>query len=235
MLTNSGLTAYAVVDPDGIILRISTLEQGLLETLEAPPGESYKYPIPDGLDDLTHRWDEASGTWETLPPRPEHPHYWKGGAWKVYPEPPHHSAEFDHDLEVWVDPRTQEQLLLEFEKFRTDSVKRVSYIRGMARMPYITDLPGQDMLYIAKAEEAKAFLADSEPVVEDYPLIGSEVGTTAPTAYEVAQIFSNLNMLWRHAAGSIDAACFQAEAAVLQAPDRETINAILSALENALV
>lgn len=121
------------------------------------------------------------------------------------------------------------------EAIRADAMRYITALRGQARLAYITDLPGQDMLYMAKAEEARSYLADPAPDPADYPLIMSEVGVTAPTAYEVAQVFTNLNALWRYAAGSRDAACFQAEAAVHQAPDAQTIDAILTSLAAGLL
>lgn len=147
-----------------------------------------------------------------------------------YPAQPSPHHVWDHAADAWVDPRTPDDLSAELDSARNDALAAITVLRGRARLAYITDLPGQDMLYIAKAEEAKAYLADPEPDPADYPLVMSEVGVTAPTPYEVAQIFANLNALWRHAAGSLDAACFQAEAAVQQAPDIDTINAILTGL-----
>lgn len=137
---------------------------------------------------------------------------------------------FDTASEAWIDPRTPEDHAAELVSARQTAIREIAAIRGAARLAYITDLPGQDMLYIAKMEEARAFIAEAEPDPADYPLIASEVGVTAPTAEEVAQVFLNLNALWRLAAGAIDAACFGAEAAVYAATTATEIDAALIAL-----
>lgn len=49
-----------------------------------------------------------------------------------------------------------------------------------ARSALITDLPGQQMIYLAKEAEARAFLADPAPDLAAYPLLAAEVGLTAP-------------------------------------------------------
>lgn len=155
-----------------------------------------------------------AGVVRELPPRPGRWAQWDGGK--------------------WIDPRTDEDIAADLELSRMAGLTRIGQLRGQARLSYITDLPGQDMLYMAKADEARAYLSDPDPDPADYPLVLSEVGITAPTAYEVAQVFTNLNALWRYAAGSLDAACFQAEAAVRQAPDANTIDSILAGLAAAI-
>lgn len=56
------------------------------------------------------------------------------------------------------------------------------------RCKYITDISGQGMIYQAKEAEAKAYVAENpEPsILDNYPFIADEVGTTAPTATKVA-------------------------------------------------
>ena len=116
------------------------------------------------------------------------------------------------------------------EQVKEAAIAQITQMRGQARLAYITDLPGQDMLYTAKYEEAGAYLTDPTPDPAEYPLIMSEVGVTATTAEEVAQVFLNLNALWRQAAGAIDAACFGAEAVVHAATTPIEIDAALIAL-----
>lgn len=202
---------YAVIDSAGMIVRTGECS---LESLEqqAGPGEILIIR-PGDVSDATHFWDFMVQDWRAYPPCP--------GPW----------AEFDPLARAWFDPRDH---AAELAAAQQAALRQITAIRGKARLGYITDLPGQDMLYMAKAEEARAYLADAAPDPADYPLVMSEVGITASTAYEVAQIFANLNALWRYAAGSLDAACFQAEAAVQQAPDTDSIDAILAGLAAAL-
>lgn len=74
-----------------------------------------------------------------------------------------------------------------------------------ARSALITDLPGQQMIYLAKEAEARAFLADPAPDLAAYPLLAAEVGLTAPDAQALAQIWLNMAMLWRNAAAGLEA------------------------------
>ena len=73
------------------------------------------------------------------------------------------------------------------------------------RQPLVTELPGQEMVYLRKEQEALAFLADPDPVITEYPLLKAEIGITAPTAYQLAQIWINMSSLWRTAAAQLEA------------------------------
>lgn len=201
---------YAIIGAHGVIERTGECS---LETLyhQIESGQQV-VDLPDGVTDETHYWDGEG--FIAYPPRP--------GPWNVW------------DGAEWIDPRTPEDHAAELVAARQAAIREITAIRGAARLAYITDIPGQDMLYMAKMEEAREYIAATDPDPADYPLIASEVGVTAPTADEVAQVFLNLNALWRYAAGQIDAACFQAEGAVMVAPDAATITAIVAGLRNAL-
>lgn len=201
---------YAIIGNHGVIERTGECS---LETLyhQVEAGQQV-VDLPEGVADDTHYWNGAG--FVEYPARP--------GPWNVW------------DGAEWIDPRTPEDHAAELTAARQTAVREITAIRGAVRLSYITDLPGQDMLYMAKVDEARAFISEAEPDPADYPLIASEVGVTAPTPFEVAQVFLNLNALWRYAAGQIDAACFQAEGAVMVAPDAATITAIVAGLRNAL-
>lgn len=77
----------------------------------------------------------------------------------------------------------------------------------LARTRFITDLPGQEAIYARKKETAVAYL-QSDPLpstLDDYPLLKKEVGVTAPTAFELAQIWLNLDSLWETVAANLEA------------------------------
>ena len=74
-----------------------------------------------------------------------------------------------------------------------------------ARAAYITTLPGQQMIYMAKEAEARAYVADPAPDMATYPLLSAEIGITAPDAWQLAQIWLAMADLWRHAAARIEA------------------------------
>ncbi|MCV9907186.1 hypothetical protein OIV19_06075 [Brucella sp. HL-2] len=58
----------------------------------------------------------------------------------------------------------------------------------LERLKYITPGAGQAMTYQQKIAEAQAFKAATNPQPLDYPILSSEVGITADTLVEVANI-----------------------------------------------
>ena len=84
---------------------------------------------------------------------------------------------------------------------RTDLAAAVA----TARAAYITTLPGQQMIYIAKEAEAHAYVADPAPDLATYPLLSAEIGITAPDAWQLAQIWLAMADIWRQAAAQIEA------------------------------
>lgn len=76
----------------------------------------------------------------------------------------------------------------------------VAQVNGMAdqvRRMFITPIIGQEMVYLEKEAEARRYLNDVEPDLSDYPFISAEVGVSAVTAQQVAQLYLNLGAQWR--------------------------------------
>lgn len=94
-----------------------------------------------------------------------------------------------------------------------------------ARLAHITGGAGQAMTYSQKAAEAKACLADAEPDAATYPLLAAEVGITAPTLGEVAQVVAAAHAGWTIIGAQIEAARLGAKAAVSAATDAATAEA----------
>ena len=87
---------------------------------------------------------------------------------------------------------------------REAAVAEINAWAAQERLAYITVMPGQEMIYMAKEAEARAWLADPAPEMAAYPLLAAEVGITAPDAYQLAQLWVNLATLWRVAAARIE-------------------------------
>jgi len=99
--------------------------------------------------------------------------------------------------------RTPESKLGELKTYKAEMTSRVDEITGSARLLFITDIPGQGMIYSAKEREAVQYL-ELDPlgtslIVDPalFPFIFSEVGSTGGSSYEVAQVFINLSHQWR--------------------------------------
>lgn len=103
---------------------------------------------------------------------------------------------------------------LAFKKSKTLAL--VNETVGAKRLTYITDIPGQEMIYQAKEVEAKAYLALQAPpaTLNDFPLMKKEVGITATTSQELAQIWLNMATIWRDAAADMEEARMRASYAI---------------------
>lgn len=78
-----------------------------------------------------------------------------------------------------------------------EAIGLVNQSTDLIRRRFITPIVGQEMIYKEKEAEAKSYLVDQPATLVDYPFIAAEVGVTAPTAYEVAQLYLNLATQWR--------------------------------------
>ena len=58
-----------------------------------------------------------------------------------------------------------------------------------------------------------------------YPLIAAEVGVTAPTARELAQVWVNVSVYWRSIAARIEGVRMRAIARIEAAPDADAAQA----------
>lgn len=117
-------------------------------------------------------------------------------------------------------------------EFRALAIAEVNGIAGTIRKTFITDEPGQEMLYLEKKAEAVAWLAQPSPpaTLEDYPLMAREIGPglTAASAGELAQIWVNMAHMWKIAGGQIEEARLGAIYAIELAPDPASIEAVLA-------
>ena len=106
---------------------------------------------------------------------------------------------------------------------RAEAIAAVNAAAGTLRARHITVLPGQEMLYLAKEAEARAWLtADpAPPSLAAFPLLAAEVGITAPTPHELAQVWANMGAIWRTIAARIETVRLSAVAAIEVAPDAE--------------
>ncbi|PTV94010.1 hypothetical protein C8J27_11061 [Rhodobacter aestuarii] len=133
------------------------------------------------------------------------------------------------DGAVWAPPRgpASEQLLADA---KAKAWQKLSEAICGARLALITDLPGQEMIYLAKEAEARAWITAEAPVLADYPLLAAEVGITAPDADALAQIWLNLSSNWRTAAAQLEARRMTVSAEIEAAGTLADIAAALSAL-----
>ncbi|WP_149589838.1 hypothetical protein [Tabrizicola flagellatus] len=117
------------------------------------------------------------------------------------------------------------------ELARRDARRRINERIGALRSRIYTDIPGQDALYLEKRAEALAYVREAEMSGEpkdlaDYPLIAGEVGITAPTAWQLAQIWLHLSDRFKAAGAATETARMRAMVAIETAPDLTTLEGI---------
>lgn len=132
-------------------------------------------------------------------------------------------------VEVW-DNSVDELTVLAEAKL--DAVRRVNSIASHARKAFITDIPGQEMLYMKKEQEALSYLAAAEPDITNYPLVAAEIGITAETGEQVAQVYANLGAVFLQTAALLEKARLSAVAMIEQAENTSSVQAVLEAFEH---
>lgn len=93
------------------------------------------------------------------------------------------------------------------------------------RLKYITSGQGQAMTYTEKRDQARAFLAADDPDPADYPMIANEVGITAATAREVAEVIAGRYAAWKAIGEEIEKVRMIANKAIEDAADEAAAKA----------
>lgn len=99
------------------------------------------------------------------------------------------------------------------------------------RLKYITPGNGQAMTYQQKVDEARAFKIASNPKTADYPVLSSEVGITAETLSEVADIVLAAFAQWQLIGAAIESIRLGAKRDIEAAADEPAARAIVDAIE----
>jgi hypothetical protein len=158
--------------------------------------------------------------------------YWKAGV-KQLPEKPSRFAVFDYINEIWVNSTDLETV----EKIRITAASELKQAVAEKRQMFITSLPGQDGIYLEKRSEAIHYLAADPAVIQlsDYPFLLAETGITAPTAYELSQLWLNLNALWIATAASFEKVRMTAMYAFAEAQSVNEIETIMTTAKADLI
>lgn len=109
---------------------------------------------------------------------------------------------------------------------------------GAARLRYITDVPGQQAVYQAKAAEARAYLAAvaAEAALPSTPHLTAEAAATGSTVAVLAGVVAATADLWLGTRSpSIEAARMAGKAAVSAAQDSAAVAAAKDAALAALM
>lgn len=108
---------------------------------------------------------------------------------------------------------------------------KVDSAAEIERLKYITPGNGQAMTYQQKVAEAQAFKAAIDPKAADYPILSSEVGITAETLGEVADIILAAFGQWQQIGALIESIRLGAKRDIDVAADEAAARAIVDAIE----
>lgn len=99
------------------------------------------------------------------------------------------------------------------------------------RLKYITPGTGQAMTYQQKVTEAQAFKTATNPQASDHPILSSEVGITADTLDEVANIVLAAFAQWQQIGAMIESIRLGAKRDIDAAEDEAAAREIIDAIE----
>lgn len=122
-----------------------------------------------------------------------------------------------------------------FERALADAYDQVFEAVRAKQMEFITDLPGQIRRYAMKEAEARAYLDDPSPDLADYPRLSDEIGITAPTALELAQLWVAMADSWDAADRAAEKARMAAKTSLAEASTISDIDAAVTTLNIDLI
>lgn len=108
---------------------------------------------------------------------------------------------------------------------RVEAIAQINAKVSIVRRRFVTDIPGQEALYLLKEQEARDWIAEVE---RDFPLIMAEVGITGDTPDQVAQVYLNLGAIYLQAAAVLEQVRLSKIAAIEAAQTSEDIEAVIS-------
>ncbi len=116
---------------------------------------------------------------------------------------------------------------------RIRALRRIDAAAGEARLRYITDVPGQQAVYMVKLEEARALLAD--PNATPGPHLVAEAAARGITALAMAEMVDDLASVWTGVLSpAIEAARMAGKLAVDGASDEDEVETATQAAIAAL-
>lgn len=128
------------------------------------------------------------------------------------------------DLTAWrvIDGALQ---LVDLAPARRVAIAAVNDACGAIRMRFITNIPGQETIYRWKEAEAIRYLAlEAEPAdLADFPMLAREIGITAPSAYQLAQIWAFMSASLADLSGQLESARIGTVARIEAAQSRDEI------------
>lgn len=129
--------------------------------------------------------------------------------------------------------RSQSSKDEELLSYKDQVSKKMMDVMNAARSVIVTPLVGQEMIYGAKEDEAKRFLEIS-PEPDDlsaFPFLSEEVGITAESALELAQLWSQTGPQWRITAAKLEGLRMKFKSDMVSAQTKTEVDQLASYFE----
>jgi hypothetical protein len=198
------MIAYAFLTSDGI-----------------PTGGGVGPALPDGAVELTEPFTTAD-----LPRL-----RYQGGSWEV-------RADLVREAPPSPEDAAQRDAFF-LARARAAYADRINTLTDAFRRQFYTSIAGQDALYLEKRAEALAYVRQTDQAgepgtLDDFPLLANEIGVTAPTAWQLAQIWLHLSEAFKTIGAATERPRQIAMNAIATATDEDALLAIEAAFTQAL-
>ncbi|MEL7167354.1 MAG: hypothetical protein AAGL96_17960 [Pseudomonadota bacterium] len=132
--------------------------------------------------------------------------------------------------------RSVASMSVQLEAAKTDAKEQIVEAVRVVRLKYVTDMPGQELIYNEKRIEAERYLSILPRLLnlDGYPFIEAEVGITGATAEEVAQVFLARAGLWVQVGAALEAIRLSASHSIEASTTVAEIDAALATLYSSL-
>lgn len=127
--------------------------------------------------------------------------------------------------------RAPDPITVSLADLKADFKSLIDTDAEVERLKYITPGNGQAMTYQQKVSEAQAFKDATNPQTSDYPMLSSEVGITAETLNEVANIVLAAFAQWQQIGAMIESIRLGAKRDIDAAEDEAAARAVVDAIE----
>lgn len=151
------------------------------------------YTTYDPITGIPFSWSHGDGL-----PAPEPGHLWLEGAW-----PADDWRIVDGEPMPW-EPGPEEAARALAEA-RAEAHELADELIGAARRLFITEIPGQQLIYLRKEADAKAYLADPAPDLANHRFVRVDALRFGITGHEAAQIILNKAAMFETLAEAMEA------------------------------
>jgi hypothetical protein len=150
-------------------------------------------------------------------------------------------AVWDDQAEAWVPPPPPDPMPEpgppDMGPIQAAAHVEIDNAAGAARASVLTMVPGQEMTYLRKEDQARAYLADGDPDDADYPLLQASVGADAyPTGHpdagqlvatvaEAAAVVMMVSAAWTGLGATIEKVRLRGKRLVTLAEDQTGVDA----------